>query len=425
MYIIDKLDNGIKVVMENIDYVNSVTIGVIIDAGSVKENKANNGVSHFIEHMVFKGTKNRTPRQIAEAIDDIGGQLNAFTGKEQTCYFAKVLDQHLPIAIDVISDMLNNSLFLKEDMDKEKMVIIEEINMYQDSPEDLVFELLNDIMFEGTPLEYPILGVENTVVNLQKDVMEDYFYNNYNPKDIIISLAGKFNAKEVMERLNESFNGFNKSFKETNDKVIKTNYNYKNKIKGISKDIEQLNFCIGMEGVANTSEDIHPILVLNNLFGGSMSSRLFQKIREDRGLTYAVDSHLSTYNETGVFGIYAGLNSENLIEVTELINDEINLIKRELITPEELRKSKEQLKGNYILGMEGTFSRMIENGKSIALLNRIETPQEIINKIDQVSMEDIDRVVSKVFQRSKINFAYVGKLDKHEKFENQIKQILF
>lgn len=425
MYIIDKLDNGIKVVMENIEYVNSVTIGIIIDTGSVKENNINNGVSHFIEHMIFKGTNKRTPKQIAEAIDDIGGQLNAFTGKEQTCYFAKVLDQHLPIAIDVISDMLNNSLFLKEDIEKERMVIIEEINMYQDSPEDLVFELLNDIMFEGTPLEYPILGVENTVLNLQKHMIEEYFHNNYDPKDMIISLAGKFNAKQVMEMLNQAFNSFNQSFKKTNDKVVKVNYDYKNKIRGISKDIEQLNFCIGMEGVENTSDDIHPILVLNNLFGGSMSSRLFQKIREDRGLTYAVDSHLSTYNETGVFGIYAGLNSENLIEVTGLINDEINLLRKHLITPEELRKSKEQLKGNYILGTEGTFSRMIENGKSISLLNRVETPKEIIDKIDKVSMDDIDRVVSKVFQRSKINFAYVGKLDKHEEVENQIKEILF
>lgn len=425
MYIIDKLDNGIKVVMENIDYVNSVTIGIIIDTGSVKENNINNGVSHFIEHMIFKGTKNRTPKQIAEAIDDIGGQINAFTGKEQTCYFAKVLDQHLPIAIDVLSDMLNHSLFLEQDIDKERMVIMEEISMYQDSPEDLVFELLNDIMFEGTPLEYPILGVENTVLNLQKNMIEEYFHNNYDPKDIIISLAGKFDAKEVMEWLNDSFNGFNKSFNGTNDKVIKSSYNYKNKVRGISKDIEQLNVCIGMEGVENISEDIHPILVLNNVFGGSISSRLFQKIREDRGLTYAVDSHLATYNETGVFGIYAGLNSENLIEVTGLINDEINLIRKDLITPAELRKSKEQLKGNYILGMEGTFSRMLENGKSISLLNRIETPQEIINKIDRVSMDDIDRVVGKVFQKSKLNFAYVGKLDKHEKIENQIKQILF
>lgn len=423
MYIIDKLDNGIKVVMEKIEYVNSVTIGVIVENGSVRENVENNGVSHFIEHMLFKGTKKRTPKQIAESIDDIGGQLNAFTGKEQTCYFAKVLDQHLPIAIDVLGDMLNNSVFRHEDIEKEKSVILEEINMYEDSPDDLVFEALNDIMYEGTSLQLPILGSEESISKLNRENILDYFYINYNPSDIIISIAGKFDIKDTIEKLNVYFGNFNdkKIYKPVNsmDQIHISG----NKIKGIKKDIEQLNLCIGLEGVNNISEDIHPILVLNNIFGGSMSSRLFQKIREDRGLVYEIDSHLSTYNETGVFSIYAGLNPDCLVEVAELINEEIDNLKKNLITEHELSKSKEQLKGNYILGMEGTFNRMFEIGKSMSLLNRIETPVEVLNKIDKVNMQDIERVIGKVFNEEKLNISYVGKLSNPSATEERLRNI--
>lgn len=422
MYIIDKLDNGIKVVMEKIDYVNSVTIGVLIDNGSIRENQSNNGVSHFIEHMLFKGTKNRTPKQIAESIDDIGGQLNAFTGKEQTCYFAKVLDQHLPIAIDVLGDMLNNSLFNSEDITKEMGVIIEEINMYQDTPEDLVFELLSDLMFEGTSLELPILGTAESISKLNRDNILEYFYKNYSPKDMIISLAGKFDSKEVMKRLNESFGQFNKEHNSNLEKIY-AKHNYKNKIKGIRKNIEQLNVCLGLDAVTSTSEDVQPLLVMNNVFGGSMSSRLFQKIREERGLVYAIDSHLSTYDNTGNFTIYAGLNEEYLIEVMELVNVEMDYMKKNLITSEELRKSKEQLKGGYILGMEGTFNRMFEIAKSMSLLNRIESPKEILERIDNVTMDDIERIVNIVFDKNKLNIAYVGELNNVNQTEEKIKNI--
>lgn len=422
MYIIEKLDNGIKVVMEKIDYVNSVTIGLIVNNGSVRENKFNNGVSHFIEHMLFKGTHNRSPKQIAESIDDIGGQLNAFTGKEQTCYFAKVLDQHLPIAMDVLSDMLNNSQYLSEEIEKEKGVIIEEINMYQDTPDDLVFELLNDLMFEDTSLQLPILGTENSIANLDRENILDYFYNNYNPKDMVISIAGKFDTNEVIKQLEFYFGNFNRNSNLVTEKTIE-NHVFKNKIKGIKKNIEQLNVCLGLEGVKNISEDIQPILVFNNIFGGSMSSRLFQKIREDRGLVYAIDSHLSTYDNTGVFSIYAGLNSDGLIKVMKLIDEEIDIMKKNLITKEELRKSKEQLKGNFILGMEGTFSRMFEMGKSMSLLNRIETPQETLEKIDSVTMDDIERVINLILNKDKLNIAYVGDLKDSTKKEIEIKQI--
>ncbi len=422
MYIIDKLENGIKVVMERIDYVNSVTIGVIIENGSIREDHSNNGVSHFIEHMLFKGTKNRTPKEIAESIDDIGGQINAFTGKEQTCYFAKVLDQHLPIAIDVLGDMLNNSLFLPEDIVKEKGVILEEINMYQDAPEDLVFELLNDLMFEGTSLELPILGSVESMSKLSREMIIDYFYNNYNPNNMVISLAGKFDSKEVMKQLNECFATFNVGIRDPLEK-IRTSHKYRNKISGIRKNIEQLNICLGLEAVNNISDDVQPILVMNNIFGGSMSSRLFQTIREERGLVYSIDSHLSTYDNTGDLTIYAGLNPDYLTHVMELVKIEMDFMRKNLISKEELRKSKEQLKGSYILGMEGTFNRMFEIGKSMSLIGKIESPKEVIDKIDAVTMDDIHRVVNMIFDKSKLNIAYVGELEDEKKTKDELKNI--
>lgn len=424
MYIIDRLNNGIQVVMEKIDYVNSVAIGVIIKNGSIHENINNNGVSHFIEHMLFKGTKNRNAREIAESIDNIGGQLNAFTGKEQTCFYAKVLDQHLPIAIDVLGDMLSNSLFIEEEIQKEKGVIIEEINMYLDEPEDLVYELLNELMFKNTSLEYPILGNEASVSSLNRESIINYFHDKYNAEDIVISLAGKFDPKETMKLLNDNFNNFKKE-KSRLTEELPSKYMFKNNIKGIDKKIEQLNFCIGLEGVDSKSDDIHPTLVMNNIFGGSMSSRLFQSIREDKGLAYSVYSILSPMENTGIFSIYAGLKSTQLIKVVKLIKAEIEYIKRQLITKEELNMSKEQFKGNYILGTEGTFSRMFENGKSLSLLGKIESPEEVIKKIDRVNMEDIERVVRDIFNKEKINIAYVGQIKDATNTEKQLAEILF
>lgn len=426
MYLIDKLDNGIKVVMESIPYVNSVSIGVIVNNGSVNENEYNNGVSHFIEHMLFKGTKNRTAKEIAESIDNIGGQLNAFTGKESTCYYTRVLDRDCNIGIEILADMLNNSLFKEEEIEKEKTVITEEINMYLDSPEDLVSELLNELTFKGTTLSYPILGTEKSILNLNKKNIEQYFYKYYNPTNIVISLSGNMDTKETLKVLNNYFGSFNNGFIE-NENHIKPNNNYQfnNKIKGIKKDTEQLNFCIGLEGVNIASDYMESMLVMNNVFGGSMSSKLFQRIREDLGLAYSVYSYLSSYKDTGLFTIYAGLNPSNIVNVVKHIEEEIKEIKGNLISKDQLKRSKDQLKGNYILGMEGTFDRMYETGKSLSLLNRVQSPEEIIRRIEQVSMEDIETLVNMVFNKEKINIAYVGELENQNTIEKEIKKILF
>jgi predicted Zn-dependent peptidase len=373
--------------------------------------------------MLFKGTKKRTAKDIAETIDNIGGQLNAFTSKESTCYYAKVLYNHIDIAIDVLGDMLTNSIFSESDIEKEKAVIIEEINMYLDSPEDMVNDLLNEIMFENTSLGRPILGTEETIKNLSREKIIDYFINNYRPENIVISLAGNIDTKEVFKMLNYHFGNFNNS----NKKIYEINsiYNFTNKMKGINKNTEQLNFCIGMEGVPVTSEYVEGLLVLNNIFGGSMSSRLFQKIREDLGLAYAVESYPSSYKDIGILTIYAGLHPSQLLKTVKHIENEMNDIRNNIISKDELDKSKEQLKGSYVLGMEGTFSRMYEIGKSLSIFNMVQSPDEILNKIDKVSIDNIKEIIGIIFNREKINIAYVGDIENQNIIEDKIKNILF
>ncbi|NLW39390.1 MAG: insulinase family protein [Tissierellia bacterium] len=417
----DRLDNGIKVVMEKIPIAKSVSIGVFVNAGIIKEDKQINGISHFIEHMLFKGTKNRSAIEIAQAIDSIGGQINAYTSTEYTCYYIKVLDKHLPLAIELLSDMITNSLFDEEEINKEKGVVKEEIKMYLDSPEDVTYDLLSEMMFEGTPLSLPILGSYDTVDNLNRETILEFYNKNYLANDMVISIAGNFDYNGTFKLLNDSFRSVPAKNKVED---LSINPNFKQKVDGCYKDIEQLNFCIGMKGIKRDSDDIYPLLIMNNIFGGSMSSRLFQRIREERGLVYSIYSHIASFKDTGIFTIYAGLGREQLIEVVQLIRKNIEDMKKNLITKDELERSKEQLKGNYILGLEGTFSRMLDLGKSKLLLNRIVTLDEVLEKIDRVEMDDIERVVHKVFNKDKYNIAYVGNVNNKEKINNQLKEIL-
>lgn len=425
MYIKEKLNNGIRVVMEEIPYVNSVSIGVLVNNGSIKEKDDLNGISHFIEHMLFKGTSNRSAKELAESIDDVGGQINAFTGTEYTCFYVRVLDKHLPIAIDVLSDMLNNSTFGEKDIEKEKGVIIEEINMYLDSPEDIVYDILSETMFENTSLALPILGTYETVSNLDRDTIMNYYKRHYTTENIVISIVGNFQYRETIAMLNECFYKTSPIEMGLNDGMMEDIPEISQNIGYKLKDTEQLNLCVGMEGVKRGSDDIYPLLVMNNTFGGSMSSRLFQRLREEMGLVYSVYSHPTSFENIGAFTVYAGLSVNQILNVAKLVNEDIEDLKDNLITDYELFRSKEQLKGNYILGMESISNRMFEIGKSELLLNKVLSPEDILNKIDKVQMVDIERVVTNIFNRDKYNIAYVGKLSDPEKINNNLKEIFF
>ncbi len=422
MYTIKSLDNGIKVIMHKIPYLKSATIGIIANSGSFFEDKENNGISHFIEHMLFKGTNKRNARELAEAMDDIGGQINAFTSKEHTCFYGKVIDEHLPIAIDVLGDMITNSKFSEDDIEKEKGVIIEEINMYKDFPEDLVFEMLNQQTYRDMSLSYPILGTDKTVNSFDRDIIYSYFNKKYTPDQMVVSVVGSFSEEQVINLLNKELGAFN-SLNRGDGNIPSYDFEAGQSILGVHKDIEQLNVAMGFQGPSTYSDDILPMMIVNNILGGTISSRLFQEIRENRGLVYTIESSLTSYNDAGMLSIYAGLTRENLHSVSDLIKIEIDQIKDRLISKVELNKSKEHLKGSYILSLEGTFSMMYEMGKNLLHEKPIETPEIVLEHINNIEMDDIERVVNRYLLWEQMNLSYVGPVKDTQKLNMELKSI--
>ncbi|MCR4434313.1 MAG: pitrilysin family protein [Clostridiales bacterium] len=404
-----KLDNGIRVVCEKIPYMHSVSLGIWIGTGSRNENISNNGISHFIEHMLFKGTESKSAKEIAETIDNIGGQLNAFTGKECTCFYAKTLDAHINISLELLSDMFFNSRFDKKDIDVENKVILEEIGMYEDSPEELVHDLLSETIWAGDSLGYPILGTEESLRNINRQTIQEYLRQNYTPENTVISVAGNYEDDKLAELIEQYFSGWNLQVK--SKKPYKTpEFVVNSRIR--EKDTEQVHICLGFNGIEQGNDELYALLAVNNILGGGMSSRLFQKIREEKGLAYSIYSYPSSYKDAGQFTIYAGMNPEHLEKVIALIYKEIDGLRKNGIGKEDLEKSKEQLKGSYILGLESTSSRMNSIGKSELLLGVIYTPEEILQKIDNITMEDIHRAIASTFNMEKVSFSAVGRLNK-------------
>jgi predicted Zn-dependent peptidase len=405
MYNIFKLSNGLRVVVENIDHVNSVSVGLWVENGSRNENSTNNGISHFIEHMFFKGTTNRTAKEIAESIEDVGGQLNAFTGKEATCFYIKALDTHLDLSLEILSDMLFNSKFADEDIEKEKGVIIEEINMSEDQPEDVLTDLHSQAIWGSDSISMPILGTVGTVRSFTRQQLLNYISSYYIPENSVISISGKVNIHNIESLVNSYFGTWNSTGKKI------TNYSTPNILSNHlfkQKEIEQLHISLGMQGIQTGNDDIYGLLLLNNMFGGGASSILFQKIREDLGVCYTIYSYISSFKNTGVISVYTGLNPKYSSEVVELIKDELHKFSSFDITNEKLIKLKEQLKGNYILGLESTSSRMFSNGKSVLFLNKVNKPQDIINKIDAVNKDKLYSLLEETFSKGIQNSAYVG-----------------
>lgn len=399
----------------------SVSVGIWIKAGSAFESDIDNGVSHLIEHMLFKGTFNRTAKELADEIDGIGGQINAFTSKDCTCYYVKVINSHLEIGIEVLSDMICNSKFDEIELTKEKKIIYDEIALYEDSPEDVVYDLLSETIFKNEGLGQPILGTEENLEKMSRDQILSYLKTHYTPDNIVISVAGSFNREELLTYLEKSFCCVNgKKQKEQSHSCV-FNSGYQSKY----KDIEQYHLCIGLRGVSYDDVDIYPLMVLNNLLGGGTSSRLFQNVREDKGLAYSIYSHPSQYNGIGLMTIYASFIPENLIEIIDSIKLEIQNFLALNITDEELERSKEQLKGNYILGLESTGSIMSMLGKSLLMSNRIETLDEVIDSIEAVSFEDVERMIKLAFNKENLAITLVGRVTEEEtkKIYNELKGI--
>ncbi|MEK4485226.1 pitrilysin family protein [Psychrobacillus sp. FSL H8-0484] len=385
--------NGLRIVSEHIPHVRSVAVGIWVQAGSRYELPEENGLTHFIEHMLFKGTATRTARQIAEEFDRIGGNINAFTSKENTCYYAKVLDHHAKYAVEILADMFFHSLFDPSEIDKERQVVLEEINMVEDTPDDIVHEYLWRAMFENDPLGSPILGTEETLNSFTRESILSYMEKHYTPENVVISIAG--NIPEGFSDYIESLFG---QFDQKESKALAiTTPTLKPVYTENYRDTEQAHICLAYPSLSVKADNIYSLVVLNNILGGSMSSRLFQEIREDKGLAYSIYSYHSAYEDTGVLTIYGGTSSNQLDELKTSISETTKAIVNNGFTETEIANAKEQLKGNLLLGLESSNARMSRNGKNELLYGKHRSLDEVSETIDEVTLDSVMQLAKEIF----------------------------
>ncbi len=412
------LHNGIRIVTEKIPYLRSVSIGIWINSGSRDEEDKNSGISHFLEHLAFKGTEKRSARQIAFEMDSIGGQIDAFTSREYTCYSAKVLDEHLPVAIDLLSDILLNSTLKPADIDKERQVILEEIKFLEDNPADYIYDLLYQSVWSSHPLGRSILGNPESIERIDRSKLINHLDNHYIPKNIIIAVAGNIDEVRLKELLEKAFVSLNKNasslpvLRQTGSREappeIKRNFIIK------ERELEQVHFCLGTKGLRSADENRFEGYLLNTILGGSMSSRLFQKIREDYGLAYSIHSFISPYADTGLLGIYAGTSAEFFEKVLNMSLEEFKLLKDVKVSADELKKAKEQLKGNLMLSLESSSSRMNQLAKQEMYFERFFSMDEIIDEVEKVTAEKIQRLANRLLDKSFFNLAVLGHVKKEK-----------
>lgn len=399
-----ELANGFKVLTEHIPHVRSVAVGIWVDVGSRDERDEQAGISHFIEHLMFKGTTRRSAKDIAEELDAVGGQLNAFTTKEYTCYYARLLDEYFPLAVDLLSDMVLNSRFDPSDIDRERNVIVEEIKMYEDTPDELVHDIFASTIWRAHPLGRPIIGDERTVGSLSRQDLLSFYHKYYTPGNMIVTVAGNFDHKQVMSILSATFGNLTGAKKER----LYTTPEPARQVVCKTKDTEQVHICLGTPGLAIDHEKIYVFQIINTILGGGLSSRLFQEIREQRGLVYSVFSYHSSYHDSGLFCIYAGLSKKNVPAALELIIKEIRDIQNNGVRPAELQRAKDQLKGNLLLSMENVNTRMSRLGKSQLYLGKVIPPEEIVRRIMAVTDEDIRDLARTMLKPDNFSLASVG-----------------
>lgn len=398
------LDNQMSILTEQVPHVRSVAVGFWVDVGSRDEKNENNGISHFLEHLMFKGTARRTAKQIAEALDAVGGQLNAFTTKEYTCYYARVLDEYFDLAVDLLSDMLFESKFDAQDIDRERNVILEEIKMYEDAPDELVHDIFAGSMWQGHALGRPIIGTAEVIAGITRDQILDFYKTYYNPGKMIAAVAGNISHEEVMAKLRPLFEGK----KGISPARIMTPPTPRRDIICRGKETEQVHLCVGTPGLNLDHENIYVFQIISTILGGGLSSRLFQEIREQRGLVYSVYSYHSSYHDTGLFCVYAGLSKQNVDEVLELIFKQVRDIQVNGVKEEELQRAKDQLKGNLLLSLENVNTRMSRLGKSQLYLGKVIPPEEIVTKLNKVTAAEIQDLALEMLKPEYFSLAAIG-----------------
>jgi len=399
------LPNGLRIVGERLPYLRSVSIGAWMHVGSMMEKPEENGLSHFLEHMVFKGTAKRTARQIAEEMDAVGGQLNAFTGRDCTCFYAKVIDENLELAVDILADLVINATMDETELEKERGVILEEIAMDEDSPEDLVHDLLQSAQFGEQSPGQPILGPAEQIAAYTRDDLLNFRKKHYAPKETVIALAGSYDPDKVLEWVTACFGAWENDIPtvETPEWQVHTGVNALRE-----KDSEQMHICMGFPGAAYATDRVYPLAVANNILGGAMSSRLFQRIREDLGLAYSVYSYPNTYKGVGTFGLYAGVSPKNAELVLKEIRAELKRFLDEGITEKEFRDSVTQLRAGYLMGLESPGARMQGLGRSTLLRGKPLSHEATLNAIESVTMDKVMEVAREVLTQEPC-IAIVGK----------------
>ncbi|OGC06423.1 hypothetical protein A2526_06745 [candidate division WOR-1 bacterium RIFOXYD2_FULL_36_8] len=398
------LNNGLTVITESIPSLRSAAFGIVVGAGSGDELKNEEGLTHFIEHMAFKGTDRRSAFQIASELDAVGGKMNAYTSKEYTLYYSVVLSTHLSVAVDVISDIFLNPLLKEEDIQMEKGVILEEINMYEDTPDELVHDLFYNAILHGHPIGKSTLGTKETVSGFEKNSFIKYRDRLYKPDNVIISGAGDVDHKNLVSMLEKAFENF-QGEKKSKENVLP---DIKRDIKIKKKDTEQVHLCLGTKGVSQLDDDRYTLSVLDTILGGSMSSWLFQEVREKRGLAYSIYSTAQPFRDFGIFYVYAGTEKKNVKQVIDLTLEQFKKMKQDGISEEELSRAKEHLKGGLVLGLESSSARMSYIAKSEFFHKKTIFIEEIFNKIDKISQKDIIRLAQKIFDDKYLTLAVIG-----------------
>lgn len=399
------LPNGLRVLCEQLPHLRSVSMGVWVKAGSILEREHENGLSHLIEHMAFKGTGRRSAKQIAQEMDAVGGYLNAATSKLCTCYYAKVIDENLPLAADILSDIVRFPAIDPKELDKERNVVLEEISMTDDSPEDVAYDLIASAMFGKQPLGQTILGPRELIASYTREDILAFRARHYSPMNTCVAIAGNFDLNQVKDLMAQRFGDWTGGAGE----IFPVNaLNQRPQTLTADKDTEQAHICLGYRGKPLGDADAYPMAVFNSILGGGMSSRLFQRIREESAMAYSVYSAPSAYPHCGDFTIYAAVSPRNVKTVLAQIDEETSLLVREGATQEEFDMAKAQLKGGFILGQESAYNRMNSMGSNMALMNRVITTDETIRRIEAVTPEDVRRVAAETLGGPRSQ-AFVGK----------------
>ena len=399
------LPNGLRVLCEQLPHLRSVSMGVWVKAGSILESEHENGLSHLIEHMAFKGTGRRSAKQIAQEMDAVGGYLNAATSKLCTCYYAKVIDENLPLAADILSDIVRFPAIDPKELDKERNVVLEEISMTDDSPEDVAYDLIASAMFGKQPLGQTILGPRELIASYTREDILAFRARHYSPMNTCVAIAGNFDLNQVKDLMAQRFGDWTGGAGE----IFPVNaVNQRPQTLTADKDTEQAHICLGYRGKPLGDADAYPMAVFNSILGGGMSSRLFQRIREESAMAYSVYSAPSAYPHCGDFTIYAAVSPRNVKTVLAQIDEETSLLVREGATQEEFDMAKAQLKGGFILGQESAYNRMNSMGSNMALMNRVITTDETIRRIEAVTPEDVRRVAAETLGGPRSQ-AFVGK----------------